>query len=66
MSSKLICFKHKTYDGTSAPVISCKTCCSIFLKSVKENRDAGVYIDYKKISLEGTGLHSERMQRSSK
>ena len=32
----LYCFKHPQYRGDGAPVLSCKTCCGIFIALVKE------------------------------
>ena len=34
--AKVFCFKHPQYDGSEAPVLSCKTCCGIFVAVVKE------------------------------
>ena len=34
------CFKHPEYRGASSPVISCKTCCSIYISVVKEQNAA--------------------------
>lgn len=31
----LICFKHPGYSGNSAPVLSCNTCCKIFVDEIK-------------------------------
>jgi hypothetical protein len=31
----LICFKHPSYSGNSAPVLSCNTCCKIFVDEIK-------------------------------
>jgi hypothetical protein len=36
----LICFSHPSYQGTSSPVLSCKTCCSIFLATLKRQTEA--------------------------
>jgi len=33
----LICFKHRTYNGSSAPVLSCNTCCKIFVEEIKSH-----------------------------
>jgi hypothetical protein len=32
---KVICFRHPDYVGSAAPVLSCKTCCSLFLAELK-------------------------------
>jgi hypothetical protein len=34
--AKVFCFKHPQYSGAEAPVLSCKTCCGIFVAVVKE------------------------------
>jgi hypothetical protein len=36
----LICFRHPEYQGTSSPVLSCKTCCTIFLAVLKTQAEA--------------------------
>ena len=36
----LVCFKHPQYRGVDSPVLSCKTCCSIFIAAVKEQNAA--------------------------
>ena len=33
----LICFKHRDYNGSSAPVLSCNTCCKIFVEEIKSH-----------------------------
>ena len=33
----LICFKHRDYNGGSAPVLSCNTCCKIFVEEIKSH-----------------------------
>lgn len=30
------CFKHPEYRGEGTPVLSCKTCCGIFISLIKE------------------------------
>ena len=30
------CFKHHDYRGEGTPVLSCKTCCSLFIAVIKE------------------------------
>lgn len=32
----LICIRHPHYDGNSSPVLTCKTCCSLYIAAVKE------------------------------
>lgn len=34
--AKVFCFRHPQYDGSESPVLSCKTCCGIFVAAVKE------------------------------
>ncbi len=41
----LICFRHPDYVGTSSPVLSCKTCCSLFLAELKARNAAGQSMD---------------------
>ena len=38
---KVICFKHPEYLGTSSPVLSCKTCCGIFVTEIKARNASG-------------------------
>lgn len=33
--SNLICMSHPKYNGKDSPVLSCKTCCSIFIQLIK-------------------------------
>lgn len=37
----IYCFQHPDYKGQDAPMISCKTCCHLFIQEVKRCRDAG-------------------------
>ena len=32
----LVCFSHPKYEGQGAPLLSCKTCCSIYIGYIKE------------------------------
>lgn len=34
----LRCFKHPSYVGSSAPVLSCNTCCKIFVEEIKAHQ----------------------------
>jgi hypothetical protein len=34
--ANVVCIKHREYDGSTSPVLSCKTCCGIFIAKVKE------------------------------
>jgi hypothetical protein len=31
----LICFSHPTYKGKGSPLLSCKTCCGLFLAELR-------------------------------
>lgn len=31
----VICLKHSEYKGTTTPILSCKTCCGLFIAQVK-------------------------------
>ena len=35
--SKLICLQHPKYAGKESPVLSCKTCCGIFVSQIRED-----------------------------
>jgi hypothetical protein len=35
-ATRIICFRHPHYDGKESPVLTCKTCCGIFVTSMKE------------------------------
>ena len=39
--SKLICLQHPKYTGKDSPVLSCKTCCGIFIGQIKEENNKG-------------------------
>jgi hypothetical protein len=29
------CIKHRDYTGSTAPVLSCKACCAIYINAIK-------------------------------
>ena len=31
----VVCLKHRTYDGSSTPDLSCKTCCTKYVAHIK-------------------------------
>lgn len=33
------CIKHPRYNGKTSPVLSCKTCCSLFIHNIKKTRE---------------------------
>ena len=33
------CFKHPKYKGKGPPEVSCRACCSIFIVTLKRERD---------------------------
>lgn len=37
----LICFKHRAYNGSTAPILSCNTCCKIFVEEIKAHHTRG-------------------------
>jgi len=34
-SNRVICFRHPHYDGKDSPILTCKTCCGIFVTAMK-------------------------------
>ena len=38
--SHFICIKHPKYNGKTSPVLSCSTCCSIYVQDIKESKTA--------------------------
>ena len=48
MTMNLICFKHPEYAGSSAPVLSCKVCCGLFIAVIKEKNSIGTPLDTSK------------------
>lgn len=36
--TKVVCFKHPQYRGESAPDLSCKMCCSMFVARIREDQ----------------------------
>ena len=38
--ANLICIKHPDYDSQNPPVLSCKTCCSMYIVGIKEKHSA--------------------------
>lgn len=41
----VICFRHPEYQGTTTPVLSCKTCCSLFIAAIKAKTPVKVDAD---------------------
>lgn len=37
----LICLRHPRYDGAERPVLSCTTCCTLFIARLKERVQQG-------------------------
>jgi hypothetical protein len=33
--SNLVCIKHPKYEGKGTPVLSCKTCCGLYIAEIK-------------------------------
>ena len=46
--AKIYCFRHPEYDGKDSPVLSCKTCCGIFVATLKSERDAASHVSENK------------------
>lgn len=38
--ASLVCFSHPQYKGVEAPVLSCKSCCAIFVAAVKQQAES--------------------------
>ena len=32
----IVCIRHPHYTGSGSPVLTCKTCCSLYISVVKE------------------------------
>jgi asparagine synthetase A len=45
-SSAVICFRHPRYDGKERPVLSCKTCCAIFISTIKARVSEGQSVEF--------------------
>jgi len=43
--ARIYCFKHPSYDGNDSPVLSCKTCCGIFVATLKAQREDQAKLD---------------------
>jgi len=41
LKMSLICFKHRGYNGSTAPILSCNTCCKIFVEEIKSHHTRG-------------------------
>ncbi len=39
---KLVCFRHKGYDGTTKPDLDCETCCAIFVARIRHMQANGI------------------------
>lgn len=35
--AKIYCFAHPDYDSKQVPILSCKTCCGLYIQSIKED-----------------------------
>ena len=35
---QFICIKHPKYNGLESPVLSCSTCCSLYVHAIKESK----------------------------
>jgi hypothetical protein len=42
----VICFRHPRYDGKERPVLACKTCCSIFITTLKARVSDGQSVEF--------------------
>jgi hypothetical protein len=39
--NKVVCFKHKSYQGIKSPELSCKVCCKIYVDKLRlKNKDS--------------------------
>lgn len=38
--NNLICLRHPHYDAKTPPELSCKTCCSMYIKEIKITNEA--------------------------
>ena len=62
----LICFRHPDYDGTSSPVLACKTCCSLFLAELKRRNASGNPMDTTKWLEEKTKMAEEAIKEATR
>jgi hypothetical protein len=37
---RLVCILHPKYEGKESPVLSCKTCCGIFVAQIRAKQSA--------------------------
>ena len=37
----LVCIRHRDYDGKEPPVLSCKTCCKLYIDLIREDHKKG-------------------------
>ena len=45
----LVCFRHREYNGSEPPVLSCKTCCKIYIDSIRnEQKNTNQMIEEKR------------------
>ncbi len=62
--ANVVCIQHREYDGTTSPVLSCKTCCGIFIAQVKETNGKEASMDPAKW-LESKTREAERASSAS-
>ena len=62
----LICFRHPDYKGASSPVLSCKTCCGLFLTELKRRNAAGNPMDTTKWLAEKTKMAEDAIKEANR
>lgn len=40
--NQFICIKHPKYRGNTSPVLSCSTCCSLYVQEIKKSKNGGL------------------------
>lgn len=62
--SKIVCLKHKTYQGDSSPDIQCNVCCKIYIEKIKvKNKENEEKLFY---SLEEKERQKEKQKEKQK
>lgn len=65
MTMNLTCFKHRTYKGDSAPDLSCKTCCTMFVAKIRAEQNSKFEQLHSKMSHSFSPLMEENVKVSS-
>lgn len=56
----IVCIRHPHYTGSSSPVLTCKTCCSLYISAVKEKNHGSM--STQEVDKEGNWLQEKKQE----